>query len=77
MFYDRGRRGRIAYIAYAKGLGCDGTDAHTARQQGCKVYGLSDYQIIKKAPHRVMLGYASLSLSGIEEGMGLLEKAWL
>ena len=24
-----------------------------------------------------MLGYASLSLSGIEEGMGLLEKAWL
>ena len=48
-----------------------------ARQQGCKVYGLSDYQIIKKETHRVMLGYASLSLSGIEEGMGLLEKAWL
>lgn len=45
-----------------------------ARQQGCKVYGLSDYQIIKKETHRVMLGYASLSLSGIEEGMGLLEK---
>ena len=48
-----------------------------ARQQGCKVYGLSDYQIIKKETHRVMLGYASLSLSGIAEGMGLLEKAWL
>ena len=48
-----------------------------AQQQGCKVYGLSDYQIIKKETHRVMLGYASLSLSGIEEGMGLLEKAWL
>ncbi len=47
-----------------------------AQQQGCKVYGLSDYQIIKKETHRVMLGYASLSLSGIEEGMGLLETAW-
>lgn len=48
-----------------------------AQQQGCKVYGLSDYQIIKKETHRVMLGYASLSLSEIEEGMGLLETAWL
>lgn len=53
-----------------------------AGEAGCKVYGMSDYVIGKEQeegsqhPVTVIIGYASLTETQIQEGMERLKKAW-
>lgn len=51
-----------------------------AYEQGCKVYGMSQYLIEKIADNNratILIGYASLSKNEIMEGIDALKKAWL
>lgn len=47
-----------------------------AIENGCRVYGISRYQIEKRDTGEILLGYASLSLEQIEKGTAALVRAW-
>lgn len=59
---------------------CDGMQGRLiqlAQQQGCKVYGLSEYEIQPSDEGTVLLGYGGMSEQEMEQGIERLRKAWL